>query len=90
VAIIFNVRRRASWLSTGILVVGLAALGYVVKVTFIPLPPSPFQIDALAAAGTLVVGILLPIVCPPVRRGIRDSALLKAGSEALLPRDPRP
>ena len=89
-AIIFNVRRRVSWISTAILVVGLAALGYVVKVTFIPLPPSPFRIDALAAAGTLVVGILLPIVFPAVRRGIRDSALLKAGAEALLPRDPRP
>jgi amino acid transporter len=83
-AIIFTVRRRMSPAKTVILLIGLAVLGYVVKDTFIPIPAAPFDWDALAAAITLVLGIALPFVYPPLWRGIRDSPLLKAGAGALL------
>jgi amino acid transporter len=86
-AIIFTVRRRMSWVRTAVLVLGVVILGYVIKVTFVPLPEPPFRWDALAAAVTLVVGIALPIVYAPLRRGIRDSPLLRAGADALLPGD---
>ena len=83
-AIIFTVRRRTSPVKTVILVIGLAVLGYVAKDTFAPLPAAPFNWDALAAGITLAVGIVLPLACPPVRRGIANSPLLKAGASALL------
>jgi hypothetical protein len=85
-AIIFTVRRRMSPVKTVILLIGLAVLGYVAKGTFIPLPAAPYNWDALAAAITLAVGIVLPFVYPPLRRGIRNSPLLKAGASALLER----
>ena len=88
-AIIFTIRRRMSPVKTVILVIGLAVLGYVVKDTFIPFPASPYSWDALAAGITLLAGIVLPFVYPPLRRGIRDSPLLKAGASALLGTGPR-
>ena len=83
-AIIFTIRRRMSPVKTAILLIGLAVLGYVVKDTFIPIPPAPYRWDALAAGITLVAGIALPFAYPPLRRGIRNSPLLKAGASALL------
>jgi amino acid transporter len=88
-AIIFTIRRRMSPVKTVILVIGLAVLGYVVKDTFAPFPAPPFSWDALAAGITLLAGIVLPFVYPPLRRGIRDSPLLKAGASALLGTEPR-
>jgi hypothetical protein len=38
----------------------------------------------LAAGITLAAGIVLPFVYPPLRRGIANSPLLKAGASALL------
>ena len=83
-AIIFTVRRRMHPAKTAILLVGLAILGFVVKETFIPFPAAPYNWDALAAGITLVAGVALPFACPPLRRGIRNSPLLKAGARALL------
>jgi hypothetical protein len=83
-AIIFTIRRRMSPVKTAILLVGLAVLGYMVKDAFAPLPAAPFSWDALAAGITLVAGIVLPLAYPPVRRGIRNSPLLKVGASALL------
>jgi amino acid transporter len=83
-AIIFTIRRRMSPVKTVILVIGLAVLGYILKDTFVPLPASPFTWDALAAGITLAAGIVLPFVHPPLRRGIANSPLLKAGATALL------
>jgi amino acid transporter len=83
-AIIFTIRRRMSPVKTAILLIGLAILGYVVKDTFIPIPAAPFSWDALAAGITLVAGIALPFAYPPLRRGIANSPLLKAGASALL------
>jgi amino acid transporter len=83
-AIIFTIRRRMAPVKTVILVIGLAVLGYVVKDTFIPIPASPYDWDALAAGITLILGIALPFLYPPLWRGIRDSPLLKAGASALL------
>jgi len=83
-AIIFTIRRRVNPVKTVILLIGLTVLGYIAKAAFIPLPPAPFKWDALAAGITLVVGIALPFVHPPLRRGIRSSPLLKAGASALL------
>lgn len=83
-AIIFTIRRRMSPVKTAILLIGLAVLGYVVKDTFIPIPAAPYRWDALAAGITLVAGIALPFAYPPLRRGIRNSPLLKAGASALL------
>ena len=71
-------------LKTAILLVGLAVLGYILKDAFAPLPAAPFSWDALAAGITLVVGIVLPLAYPPVRRGIRNSPLLRVGASALL------
>jgi hypothetical protein len=68
--------------TTVILLVGLAVLGYVVKATFAPLPAAPFSWDALAAAITLAAGIVLPLAYPPLRRGIASSPLLKVGASA--------
>ena len=50
----------------------------------IRVPAAPFSWDALAVGMTLVVGIVLPLAYPPVRRGIRNSPLLKVGASALL------
>jgi amino acid transporter len=83
-AIIFTIRRRMSPVKTAILLIGLAVLGYVVKDTVIPIPPAPYDWDALAAGITLAAGIALPFVYKPLRRGIRNSPLLKAGASALL------
>ena len=83
-AIVFTIRRRMSPVKTVILLVGLAVLGYVVKDTVIPIPAPPYDWDALAAGITLVAGIALPFAYPPLRRGIRNSPLLKAGASALL------
>jgi len=87
-AIIFTIRRRMPPVKTVILVIGLAVLGYVAKDSFAPLPAAPFNWDALAAGITLAAGIVLPLAYPPVRRGIVNSPLLKAGASALL--GPRP
>jgi len=51
---------------------------------FAPLPAAPFNWDVLAAGITLATGIVLPFVYPPLRRGIANSPLLKAGASALL------
>jgi amino acid transporter len=83
-AIIFTVRRRMALVKTVILLVGLAVLGYVVKATFAPFPAPPYSWDALAAGITLAAGIVLPWAYRPLRRGIRESPLLKAGADALL------
>jgi amino acid transporter len=83
-AIIFTIRRRMSPAKTGILLIGLAVLGYVVKATFFPIPPAPYGWDALAAGITLAAGVALPFVYPPLRRGIDSSPLLKVGGNALL------
>lgn len=83
-AIIFTVRRRMASVKTVILLIGLAVLGYILKDTFVPLPAAPFSWDALAAGITLAAGIVLPLAYPPVRRGIANSPLLKAGASALL------
>jgi amino acid transporter len=83
-AIIFTIRRHMAPVTTVILLVGLAVLGYILKDTFVPLPAAPFSWDALAAGITLVVGIVLPFAYPPVRRGIVNSPLLKVGASALL------
>lgn len=88
-AIIFTIRRRMSPVKTAILVIGLVVLGYVVKATFAPFPAPPYSWDALAAGVTLLTGIVLPFVHPPLRRGIRNSPLLKAGAGALLGTGPR-
>ena len=82
--IIFTLRRRMSPVKTVILVIGLAVLGYVGKATLAPFPPAPYSWDALAAGITLLAGIVLPLVYPPLRREIRNSPLLKAGANALL------
>lgn len=83
-AIIFTIRRRMAPVKTVILLIGLAVLGYVLKDSFVPLPAAPFNWDALAAGITLVVGIVLPLAYPPLRRGIANSPLLKAGASALF------
>ena len=83
-AIIFTVRRRMPPIKTAILLIGLAVLGYVVKDTFIPIPAAPYRWDALAAGITVVAGVALPFAYPPLRRGIQNSSLLKAGASALL------
>jgi amino acid transporter len=83
-AVIFTVRRRMSPARTVILLIGLAVLGYVAKDTFDPIPAAPFDWDALAAGITLLVGIALPFVYPPLQRGIENSPLLKTGASALL------
>jgi amino acid transporter len=83
-AVIFAVRRRMSPARAVILLIGLAVLGYVAKDTFAPIPAAPFDWDALAAGITLLVGIALPFVYPPLRRGIENSPLLKTGASALL------
>lgn len=88
-AIIFTIRRRMTPIKTVILVIGLAVLGYIVKDTFAPFPPPPYRWDALAAGITLAAGIALPFAYPPLRRGIRNSPLLKAGASALLGTGPR-
>ncbi len=83
-AIIFTIRRRMSAVKTVILLIGLAVLGYVLKDTFIPVPAAPYSWDALVVGITLVAGIALPFVYPPLRRAIHNSSLLKAGASALL------
>jgi len=83
-AIIFTIRRRMAPVKTIILVIGLAVLGYVVKATFAPFPAPPYSWDALAAAITLAAGIVLPFAYPPLRHGIANSPLLRAGASALL------
>ena len=69
---------------TLILAVGLLILGYVCKETFSPLPTGAYRWDFLLAVGTLLVGIVLPLVFPSLRRGIATSPLLRVGSRALL------
>jgi len=83
-AIIFTIRRRMPPVSTVILVIGLAVLSYVAKDTFAPIPVAPYSWDALAAGITLILGIALPFLYPPLRRGIQDSPLLRVGARALL------
>jgi hypothetical protein len=83
-AIIFTIRRHMSPVTTATLLVGLAVLGYVAKATLVPIPPAPYDWGALAAGITLVLGIVLPFAYPPLRRGIENSPLLKAGASALL------
>ena len=78
-AIIFTIRRRMAPVKTVILLVGLAVLGYVVKATFVPFPAPPYSWDALAAAITLVAGIVLPFMCPPLRRGSANRPCSKPG-----------
>jgi len=65
--------------TTVILLIGLAVLGYVAKGTFAPLPGAPGDWDALASGITLAVGIVLPFVYPPFRRAIRNSPYLPCG-----------
>jgi hypothetical protein len=66
-----------------VLLVGAVGMGFV---AYVPLPAAPFNWVALAAAITLAAGIVLPFAYPPLRRGIRNSPLLKVGASALLER----
>lgn len=86
-AIIYTVRRRISRFKTGILVVGLGILLYVVKGTFVPFPAPPYNWDAYAALATLVIGLVLPLLGPKLRYRMRKSLLLKVGTAALLQRN---
>jgi amino acid transporter len=83
-AIVFTIRRRMSPVTTVILLVGLAVLGYVAKATLVPIPPAPYDWDALAAGITLAAGIALPFIYRPLWSGIQHSPLLRAGAGALL------
>ena len=83
-ALVLVIRTRMPIYRGVILGVGLVILGYVCKETFSPLPTGAYRWDFLLAVGTLVVGILLPLVFPGLRRGIARSPLLRVGSHALL------
>jgi len=83
-ALVLVIRTRMPIYRGVILGVGLLILGYVCKETFSPLPTGAYRRDFLLAAGTLVVGIVLPFVFPSLRRGIATSPLLRVGSDALL------
>ncbi len=83
-ALVLVIRTRMPIYRGVILAVGLVILGYVCKETFSPLPTGAYRWDFLLAVGTLVVGILLPLVFPGLRRGIARSPLLRVGSHALL------
>jgi hypothetical protein len=83
-AIIFTIRQRMTHIKTVILVIALAVLGYIVRATFAPIPAAPYNRDALAVGVTLIIEISLPFAYLPVRHGIENSPLLKAGTSALL------
>jgi len=63
--------------------VGLMIIFYILKTTFLPFPASPYNLDAYGATGTIVLGLLLPIIFPRLREGIRSSPLLRLGHRAL-------
>jgi amino acid transporter len=83
-AVVYALRRRMASTKTGVLVVGLVVLGYVVKDTFVPFPAAPYNWDAIGAAGTLLLGAVLPLVSPRLRRALRRSPLLRLGRAELL------
>lgn len=82
-AVVYTVRRRMAVAKTGLLLVGLVVLGFVVKDTFFPFPAAPYNWDALAAGVTLVLGGVLPFASTRLRRGIRTSPLLRLGAAEL-------
>ncbi len=84
-AIIYTVKHRMRRVTTAILLVGLGILLYVVKDTFVPFPAAPYSWDAYGAMATLAVGVLLPVLSPRLRQGIRQSPLLKMGTAMLIP-----
>ena len=83
-ALVLVVRARLGWWRGSVLAAGVVVLGYVAKVTFDPLPAGPYRWDFLAAIGTVVVGLILPLTSSRLRAGIDSSPLLRAGSAALL------
>jgi len=60
-----------------ILTLGVLVLGYVLRDTFSPLPAGPFRAVALAALGSIVLGIVVTLI-PSVHGRLRSSALLNA------------
>lgn len=86
-AIIYTVKRRMSPIKTGILVIGLLILLYVVKDTFIPFPAAPYNWDAYGAVATLVIGLAIPLLSRRLRHSMRQSPLLKVGTAVLLKQD---
>ncbi len=83
-ALVFTIRSHAPLYRRAILLVGLAILGYVVKETFLPLPEGAYRWDAIGAAATLIVGLVLPSLVPRLRQGIAESKLLGVGAQTLL------
>jgi amino acid transporter len=83
-ALVLVIRTRRPARHGVVLVVGLVVLGYVAKVTFVPLPSGPYRWDLLAAAASLLAGVILPIVSRRVRAGLESSPLLRVGARAFL------
>ncbi|MGH9171831.1 MAG: APC family permease [Acidimicrobiales bacterium] len=83
-ALVYTIRRRMALAKTAILLVGLVVLGFVVKDTFVPFPAAPYSWDAIGAGATLLLGAVLPLVSPRLRRSLRTSPLLELGSSELL------
>jgi amino acid transporter len=76
-AIAWTWRRDRHPLRLGVLVVGVALLGYVLYDTFVPFPGAPFDWIIVTAAASTVLGVGLTFA-PSVRRRLNSSPLLRA------------
>ena len=83
-ALVLVVRTRMPWYRGAILVVGVAVLTYVLKETFLPLPPGPYRWDFYVAVASLSIGLAIPRLSPRLRTRMAASPLLHAGSRRLI------
>ena len=66
-ALVLAIRTVRSPVPTGVLLVGLVVIGYVLYRTFVPFPPAPFGAIVMVAAASLAVGVFVALM-PGVRR----------------------
>jgi amino acid transporter len=76
-ALAWTWRRDRRLVPLVVLAVGVAVLGYVLYDTFVPFPPAPFDWVITAAAGSVALGLVFPLL-PRVHRRLAGSPLLRA------------
>ncbi len=84
-AIVYAIKKRLSFVSLLIFILGFSVLLYVIKDTFIPFPQAPYLDDAVGAFLTILIALVIPLVSRRFRQSLKKSPLLAVSARIYLP-----